>query len=247
MTTTERYEPDETSTGTRTMIPALRLTIMLVCAPVTLAAQVPPTPPEPPTPRAAPERAPTPRPERAPRPPREPRPLRDWALTPMPDLWHEPTLELRDFHVELPEMRFERFETPMPHFELPDMSFHTPKFEAKMEQLDAKRFELDARMEEMSFRSIDRWTPRADSPRGEPFPTKPRAPWLQGDPADSIYKSAYELLNRGEWRRAASGFAAIPQRYPNSGYASDALYWHAFALYRIGSTEDLKTDRKSVV
>ncbi|MDF2774432.1 MAG: hypothetical protein K0S86_3932 [Geminicoccaceae bacterium] len=81
---------------------------------------------------------------------------------------------------------------------------------------------------------------RDDLFRGEPFSSRPRAPWLQGDPADSLYKSAYQLLNRGEWRRAATQFAAIPQRFPNSGYAADALYWQAFALYRIGGTEDLK-------
>ena len=227
------------------MIPALRLTIMLVCAPVSLAAQVPPVPPQPPTPRAAPEPAVTPRPERPPRPPREPRELRDWApaLTPRPELWHEPRFELRDFHFDAPELRFE---TPMPHIEMPDMSFHTPKFEAKVEQLEAKMFELDARREELSFRGLDGWTPRADVPRSEGFATKPRAPWLQGDPADSIYKAAYELLNRGEWRRAAGGFAAIPQRFPNSGYASDALYWQAFALYRIGATEDLRAALRSL-
>jgi len=227
------------------MIPALRLTIMLICAPASLAAQGPPVPPRPPTPRVAPEPSVTPRPERPPRPPRELRELRDWApaLTPMPELWHEPKFELRDFHVDVPEMRFEM---PMPPIEAPAMSFHTEKFEAQMEHLEAKRFELDRRMEEMSLRGVDRWTPRAEVSRSEPFATRPRAAWLQGDAADSLYKASYELLNRGEWRRAAAGFAAIPQRFPNSGYASDALYWQAFALYRIGGTEDLRSALRSL-
>jgi HEAT repeat protein len=80
----------------------------------------------------------------------------------------------------------------------------------------------------------------------ESFMTRPRAPWLQGDVADSLYKAAYELLNRGEWRRSATAFGSIPQKYPNSGYAADALYWQAFSLYRIGNTDDLQTALRSL-
>jgi HEAT repeat protein len=47
-------------------------------------------------------------------------------------------------------------------------------------------------------------------------------------------------LNRGEYRRAAQLFNDISQRFPNSAYAADARYWRAFALYRIGSTSDLR-------
>jgi len=32
------------------------------------------------------------------------------------------------------------------------------------------------------------------------------------DPADSLYREARSLLNRGEWRKAATQFAAIAQR-----------------------------------
>ena len=60
------------------------------------------------------------------------------------------------------------------------------------------------------------------------------------DPADSLYRQARELLNRGEWRRAAAIFREIPQRHPNSAYAADALYWQAFALYRIGGSTELR-------
>ncbi|HEX6107546.1 MAG TPA: outer membrane protein assembly factor BamD, partial [Gemmatimonadales bacterium] len=61
----------------------------------------------------------------------------------------------------------------------------------------------------------------------------PAAPWLQGDPADSLYRAAREALNRRDYRRAAELFAALPGRYPASGYAPDAYYWQAFALYRL--------------
>ena len=79
-----------------------------------------------------------------------------------------------------------------------------------------------------------------------PIATVPREPWAGQDSADSMYKNARELLNRGEWRRAAAAFAAIPQRYPSSAYAPDALYWQAFALYRIGGTNDLREALKAL-
>jgi HEAT repeat protein len=70
----------------------------------------------------------------------------------------------------------------------------------------------------------------------------PRIPaaWLQGDPADSLYRRARETLNRRDYRAAADLFAQIPIRFARSGYAGDALYWEAFALYRLGGDRDLK-------
>jgi len=66
-----------------------------------------------------------------------------------------------------------------------------------------------------------------------------RPAWLQGDPADSLYRAARERLNRRDYREAADLFAAISDRFPRSGYAGDALYWQAFALYRLGADGDL--------
>ncbi|MEP7344350.1 MAG: HEAT repeat domain-containing protein [Gemmatimonadaceae bacterium] len=60
------------------------------------------------------------------------------------------------------------------------------------------------------------------------------------DPADSLYRQARELLNRGEWRRAVTTFKDITAKFPNSSYVPDALYWQAFALYRIGSGGELR-------
>jgi HEAT repeat protein len=65
-------------------------------------------------------------------------------------------------------------------------------------------------------------------------------PWLQGDAADSLYRRARELLNQRDFRTAASLFGQIPERYPRSGYAPDAFYWQAFALYRIGGDRELR-------
>lgn len=67
------------------------------------------------------------------------------------------------------------------------------------------------------------------------------APWLQADPADSLYRVAREALNRNQYRKAADTFAELGRRYPRSGYAADALYWEAFALYRIGGESELRT------
>jgi len=81
-------------------------------------------------------------------------------------------------------------------------------------------------------------SPEAWSP--EPGDGRPRAPWLRQDPGDSLYRSARELLNGGEYRRAAGAFRELSTRMPTSGYAPDAHYWWAFALYRIGGTDELR-------
>lgn len=71
----------------------------------------------------------------------------------------------------------------------------------------------------------------------------PRPAWAPNDPADSLYRLAREMLNRGNYRRAAELFREISDRYANSQYAPDALYWQAFALYRIGTHEELERAR----
>ena len=75
-------------------------------------------------------------------------------------------------------------------------------------------------------------------PRVVPDSLDPPGPrgWLQHDPADSLYRRARETLNRRDYRAAADLFAQITARFPRSGYAADALYWQAFALYRAGGT-----------
>ncbi|MBW8769170.1 MAG: HEAT repeat domain-containing protein [Gemmatimonadetes bacterium] len=72
------------------------------------------------------------------------------------------------------------------------------------------------------------------------FATQPRAPWQADDPADSLYRSAREQLNRGDYRTAAKSFALIVDRFPKSTYAGDALYWQAYAYYSIGEQSQLR-------
>lgn len=72
------------------------------------------------------------------------------------------------------------------------------------------------------------------------FATTPRAAWQADDPADSLYRVGREALNRGDYRVAARTFARIADRYPESAYAGDALYWEAYAHYSIGETGELR-------
>lgn len=81
--------------------------------------------------------------------------------------------------------------------------------------------------------------------RGDFSNAKAPEAWLQGDPADSLYRVARDALNRGEYGRAAQLFADLPQKYPKSGYTTTAApYFEALARYKIGTTEELKTAAK---
>ena len=54
-----------------------------------------------------------------------------------------------------------------------------------------------------------------------PTDALPPAAWLQGDPADSVYRAARAALDRRDYRQAAELFAQLPSRFPRSGYAAD--------------------------
>ena len=68
-------------------------------------------------------------------------------------------------------------------------------------------------------------------------------PWAKADPADSLYRLAREALSRGDYKRAAEIFHRIPERFPQSAYAGQALYYEAFSLYRSGGDDDLSSAR----
>ncbi len=53
--------------------------------------------------------------------------------------------------------------------------------------------------------------PASLSHGGEPTPP---APWLRGDPGDSLYRAAREALDRRDYRKAADLFAQVSARYP---------------------------------
>lgn len=61
------------------------------------------------------------------------------------------------------------------------------------------------------------------------------------EPNDSLYRMAREALNRGEYRRAAELFQRFQEANPGSRYMAASMYWRAFALYRAGREEDLRS------
>lgn len=99
--------------------------------------------------------------------------------------------------------------------------------------------DLAARAADKAMQRIDVALHGLDLRFSNGLPDSPRAPWASADPADSLYRLARESLNSGDYRRAAQLFAAIERQYPTSAYRSDAAYWRAFALYRVGSIADL--------
>jgi hypothetical protein len=107
----------------------------------------------------------------------------------------------------------------------------------ELDKLRDMRIDLGERAYDMAplLDGTLRYTSRALSS----FSDLPPAPWAKDDPADSLYRVARESLNAGEYRRAAQLFAQLSQQYPTSRYRSDANYWRAFALYRIGGIADL--------
>jgi HEAT repeat protein len=190
----------------------------------------------------------------------------DWRFE-MPDHFDMPDFhfDMPDFHVEMPDWHFDKMDLFPPGYDakwdrkfdkLDRMDMKLDKFDRmdtkldlkldKFDKLDAKFHDFEMRLDDRSWGQDHFMSPPPGSWTRDPFMTSPRAAWLQGDVADSVYRSGYELLNRGEWRRSAAVFASIPQKYPNSGYVADALYWHAFSLYRIGNTDDLQTALKSL-
>ena len=82
---------------------------------------------------------------------------------------------------------------------------------------------------------------RADlgSPRAGPSVPSLR----QGDPADSLYRSAREALNRRDYTRAADLFRSVADRYPKSPSAPSAMYFRAFALYQTDSYDRMREAR----
>ncbi len=74
----------------------------------------------------------------------------------------------------------------------------------------------------------------------------PPSPRAEDDPADSLYRTARQALNHNDYSRAAELFRQIREKYPKSQYTPDAYYWEAFALYRKGGEDDLKTALKAL-
>lgn len=196
----------------------------------------------------------TPRPS-APRPPANPtpqapqrlRPLAPGQLTPMPfaqwDLLGQDWGRLGDMPPVLPPIDFSFSVEPF------DFQWQAP---LALERLPESQLELQSDLMSLQApmplggvwsnlqglaapRAWPSWSVEAE-PRGELTRMRPD----QGTQEDSLYRAAREALNRGEYSRASTMFRALEQKYPRSRVTPAVLYWQAFALYRAGSTDELK-------
>lgn len=72
-------------------------------------------------------------------------------------------------------------------------------------------------------------------------PGHSRWEWGQDqDPADSLFRVAYDAMNRGDYRRSADLFAQVQIKFPKSTRLTGAAYNEALMRYKLGSTEELK-------
>lgn len=116
--------------------------------------------------------------------------------------------------------------TPAVAVQVPPIDVYVPPVDVRVPPVDVHVPDMDMHMGQFGGRDF---TDRM-----------PAAPWAQGDPADSLYKSARDALGRGDFGRAARLFNEIVQKYPKSAYFSNAQYYEALARYKVGTTDDLR-------
>lgn len=112
-----------------------------------------------------------------------------------------------------------------------------------LSQSSASRDSFDPSIAPLALASVDARLGDAFASLDKQAGPLPPEPWAAKDPADSLYKLAREALSRGDYKRAAEIFHRIPERYPQSEYAGQALYFEAYALYRVGGDDELSTAR----
>ena len=123
---------------------------------------------------------------------------------------------MKDMKISMPDMK--DFKISMPEF---NFDFKAPKFSgqaymASVPYISGSHFEIGP----------------------------PPSFGMQGDPADSIYNLGREAIGRQDYSRAAAKFAEMLAKYPNSRQATPAAYYQAFALYRVGTLDALRTAEK---
>lgn len=60
------------------------------------------------------------------------------------------------------------------------------------------------------------------------------------DGAARLFDEGRKALNQDHYREAVQKFQEVWEKHGESEYAGDALYWYAFALYRVGAMDDLR-------
>lgn len=66
------------------------------------------------------------------------------------------------------------------------------------------------------------------------------------DEAERLYRQAQQQLNSEKFRDAAKMFEKAFEADEKSIYAGEALYWHAFALYRLGGKAELRNAARAL-
>ena len=68
-------------------------------------------------------------------------------------------------------------------------------------------------------------------PAAEPAEPASQPPAVTAQAEDAAYRKAFNLLKEGSYARAAKGFRALLDSYPNGIYAANAQYWLGEAYY----------------
>ncbi|MGH7561416.1 MAG: HEAT repeat domain-containing protein [Gemmatimonadales bacterium] len=192
----------------------------------------------------------TPAPPATPRPKVTPKAV-EKARAPRPRLAPSP-FEMPDFHLEMPDFHLDRpgFHWDFPHPELEALSerIHEltlpvmpelpllPELPITPEPAHLAETTALAMAQMPSFH----YEPSFGTPGARPKSVWLRAEPDQGTAEDSLYRQAHNALSRGEYARASTLFQTLEQKYPRSRVAPAALYYRAFALYRAGSTDELR-------
>lgn len=196
--------------------------------PTDLRAQTLPTPPRPAT---------------APRPPRPPRP----APTPRPEWFDSAELERAGAEMARAGEEMARAFAPLAQVQA-NVNVNTEVLRAASADM-ARQMSSLAVEEVAALASMGRtlgsnwssnWSDVGVNMNARGYRTEAPAPWAAQDPADSLYRDARKALSGNSYSRAAELFKEIRQKYPRSSYASDAPYWEAFALQRIGGEANLR-------
>lgn len=216
--------------------------IALLTSPAFGAQQQPPRPPKPPLPAV------TPIPPLPPAPPAAPR-VSEWTVFPdglLGGFMEVPLASERVWHLQsdlfAPDIAWHLFEPPLApepsisYFDLQSQGItgFSTTIEHALTTAPSMSYVLPPVIEP-ALTSLA-WSTAPGQGSGAMSRLRP----AQGTPEDSIYRQARASLNRGDYLQAADMFRDLEKKYPRSKFAPAALYWQAFALYRVGSLDKLR-------
>ncbi|MDH5642569.1 MAG: HEAT repeat domain-containing protein [Gemmatimonadota bacterium] len=97
----------------------------------------------------------------------------------------------------------------------------------------------------MAMARLQAMFPQADARAGSQASWSPSREsyemFFPQDDADALYRQARGSFNQRNYREAVDLFRAVRERYPESRYVPQAMYYEAFSLYRLGNDESLES------